>query len=275
MSSLGFILIKLLNRIPHPVLVKFGYSKIGSKIVNVVKKSQSKTVHETPYGVKIYLDLANPSTWDLIQGKDPEKKVKEFFLENIKTGDTIIDVGANIGEFSLIAAEKVGPSGKIVAIEPLFETVTSLKENLELNGFQNFTILECAVGSKSSKMTLYKKNINATLGMLDPITGEDNMVKSTKINVETIDNIISSEKIDKVRMLKIDVEGYEYEVLLGCQDSFRQNKIDNILCEIHKKYLEKKGIKENIIYSFLKENGFSINFINKDDDRLHILATHL
>jgi len=75
MNSRGSkILIKIVNRIPHSLLVKFGYSKLGSKIVNVVKKTKSKTVHEIPFGVKIFVDLTNPRTWDLIEGKDPEKK---------------------------------------------------------------------------------------------------------------------------------------------------------------------------------------------------------
>ena len=81
MNSRGSkILIKIVNRIPHSLLVKFGYSKLGSKIVNVVKKTKSKTVHEIPFGVKIFVDLTNPRTWDLIEGKDPEKKVKKIFL---------------------------------------------------------------------------------------------------------------------------------------------------------------------------------------------------
>lgn len=276
MSILGSkILIKFLNRIPPTLLVKVGYSRIGSKIVNEIRKSESKTVHEISYGVKIYYDLTNPRTWELIAGKDPEKKVKDSFVENISLGDTVIDLGANIGEFSLIAAKKVGPSGRIIAVEPLAETLISLKKNMDLNGFQNYSILECAVGNKLGKMSLYKKSESATMGLLDPVKGEENMVETNQIDVKTIDSIITKEKIKKVGMLKIDVEGYEYEVLLGCQNSFKQKKIEKIICEIHLDYLREKGINKNKIYSYLQENGFSIKTIDELDRRIHIFASTL
>ncbi len=73
-ASVSKVLIKLVNRIPHSLLIKFGYSKIGSRIVYFIKKNKSKTIHEISYGVKIYVDLTNPRTWDLIEGKDSEKK---------------------------------------------------------------------------------------------------------------------------------------------------------------------------------------------------------
>lgn len=274
MSILGSkILIKLLNRIPPTLLVKVGYSRIGSKIVNEIRKSESKTVHEISYGVKIYYDLTNPRTWELIVGKDPEKKVKDSFLENISLGDTVIDLGANIGEFSLIAAKKVGPSGRIIAVEPLAETLISLKKNMDLNGFQNYSILECAVGNKLGKMSLYKKSESATMGLLDPVKGVENMVETNQIDVKTIDSIITKEKIKKVGMLKIDVEGFEYEVLCGCKDSFKQNKIKKIICEVHSSYLRAKGLDDDSIYNLLKQNGFSITVIEKSKERPHILAS--
>jgi len=267
------IFVRILNKIPNSMLVKFGYSKIGSKIVNIVKKSGIKTIHEMDGGVKIYVDITNPRTWDLQQGTDPEKKIKQVFLQNISSGDTVIDVGANIGEFSLIASKKVGPSGQVIIIEPLPETVVYLKNNLLLNNFTNCSVYECAIGSKIGKMTMYKKNENATMGLLDPVSGEDKMIRAGEIEVKTIDDILSTKKISKVKMLKIDVEGHEYEVLLGSIQSLKNKKIDKILCEIHKKYLKTKGIDPNKIFSLLKEHGFSINIIEKDDDRPHILAT--
>lgn len=99
------ILIKLVGFIPDSVLIKIGYSKIGSKIIKIIKKRQSSRIVDIGNGIKMYLDLTNPHTWDLAQGKEDEKKTKEIFLNNIKDGDTVIDVGANVGEYSLIASK--------------------------------------------------------------------------------------------------------------------------------------------------------------------------
>ena len=127
------------------------------------------------------------------------------------------------------------------------------------------------LGDKPNKMILYKKNANATMGLLDPVMNGEHMIKTNENIVQTIDEILSSRKIEKVNMLKIDVEGYEYEVLLGCKESFRLNTIDKIICEIHLEYLKRKRIKKDLIYSLLRENGFT-QVYRKNKEKSHILA---
>ena len=69
--------------------------------------------------------------------------------------------------------------------------------------------------------------------------------------------------MDLINLLKIDVEGFEYEVLLGCNDALKKNKINKIIIEIHSEFLKSKGINEELIYTFLKEHGFNIKKIQE------------
>lgn len=267
------ILIKVLSKIPRSWLIKLGYSGFGSNIIRNMKQKKLKKGYEIDNGIKIYLDLTNPLTWELILEKDFEKKVKNTFIENIKESDTVIDVGANIGEYSLLASKIIGPNGKIFAIEPLSDISKKLKENFLLNNFSNFEILEKAVGETEDQVNLYKKNQSGNIGFIESSVDGKNLIKTEQIiEVDTLDNIIANKKINLVNMLKIDVEGFEYNVLLGCKKSL--NKIEKIICEIHLKYLQKKGQDELKILSFLKENGFSIDVIEKLDSKgtMHILA---
>jgi len=91
---------------------------------------------------------------------------------------------------------------------------------------------------------------------------------ANEVKLDTLDNIISNQNLERVDMLKIDVEGFEYEVLSGCIKSFKLNKIQKILCEIHHEFLRKKGINEKTIYDLLENNGFTVKSI----DNSHILA---
>jgi len=274
--NVGFItklfIVKIISKVPRSLLVKFGYSKIGSKIVKIVREKSYKKCYDLKYGVKMYLGITSPYTWDLVEGKH-ETKVMDAFVKNIKEGDTVIDVGANIGEFSLIASKKVGPKGKIISIEPLKQAAVWLEKNYLLNGFSNYEILEKAMGSKTGNMILYKESVSSETGVLDPEILEKEMVSSGEIKVDTIDNTISSRNIGTVEMLKIDVEGHEYEVLCGCKDSFKEKKIKKIICEIHSSYLEKKGVDEKTIYSLLKKNGFSLIVLDAGKNQPHIQAT--
>ena len=266
------ILLRVLDIFPRSWLVKFGYSKIGSKIVQRVKQNQANRWFDIN-GVKMYLDITNPHTWDLRNNKNYEDNVKKIFLSKINEGDTVIDVGANIGFFSLLAAMKIGSKGKIFAIEPMEQANTWLKKNFKLNDFKNDEVLEVAIGDKQGTMKMYKKTELSEMIVLDPAISKKDLIICGEINIETIDNIISKKKIEKVNLLKIDVEGFEYEVLLGCKESFKANKIENIICEIHTKYLKNRGIEEQNIYSFLKESNFSIQEINTPEETKHILAT--
>lgn len=167
----------------------------------------------------------------------------------------------------------MGLDGKIVSIEPLNESAAWVRKNLLLNNFSSFEVLENAIGRKHGYATLYKKNPSSTIGVLDSIVNGKQLIPTSQIEIQTIDQILSSKKIEKVNMLKIDVDGFEYDVLLGCKESFKFKKIEKIMMEIHTKVLKAKGITENMIYSLLEENSFSIEHIDQIGRRIHIIAT--
>ena len=257
------LIIKILTLIPRPIQKFIGYSFLGTKILQRLKKSNSSTAFDINGGLKIYLELSNPFTWDLVLGKDLEKDVKKEFSLNINSGDTVIDVGAHIGEYTLLGAKLVGEKGFIISVEPDHDTIKSLKENIILNNFKNCLVLEKAVGKKIETKPLYKISEEDIYGYLDPYVKNKKLKKYSEIEVTTIDEIILSNNLDSVNLLKIDVEGFEYEVLLGCNNALKNNKIKKIIVETHSEYLKAKGIDEDSIYTLLKEHGFTIKKIQE------------
>ena len=235
-------MVKCLNLVPRPIQKKIGYSSFGSYLLKRIKRSDSKVPFLIDNDLEINLELSNPLTWDLILGKDLEKAVKEKFIQNVKSDDVIVDVGAHIGEYTLLGAKLVGINGKVISVEPLHDTVNSLKENIILNKFSNCTVLENAVGSIVSKQILYKVSQEDVYGYIDPIVNNKKLIKTDTINVTTIDEIIKTNNLEEINLLKIDVEGFEYEVLLGCETAFEQDKIRKIICEIHSDFLKAKKL---------------------------------
>ena len=255
--------IKILSLIPRPIQKFLGYSFLGTKLLQNLKRSGSKAAFDIEHGLKIYLELSNPFTWDLVLEKDLEKDVKQEFSQNVNEGDTVIDVGANIGEYTLLGAKLVGDKGLVISVEPDHDTVKSLKENIILNDFKNCLVLEKAVGEKVETKSWYKESEEGVCGYLDPCVVNIELKKHSEIEVTTIDEIILSKNLNLVNLLKIDVEGFEYEVLLGCNDALKKNKIKKIIIELHPKYLKYKGINEDLIYTFLKKHGFEIKKIQE------------
>ena len=155
-----------MNLIPIPFLKWLGYSRIGSSIVSKMRIKQSQDHFNIDNGVKIFLDFTNPLTWELILKKDVEKNIKKVFLNNISPGDIVVDVGAHIGEYSIIGSKKIGTSGQVICIEPLSYAIKWLKQNSQLNNFSTYEIIECAVGSKNGVSQLYQNSSGGTFGYL-------------------------------------------------------------------------------------------------------------
>ena len=254
-------------------LQKVGNTSFINKYIENIRKKGFDNWCVLDHDIKMYVDPTDPHLLSMIDGKDPEQEVKEIFLENISPGDVVIDVGSNIGDYTLIASKKVGDSGKVLSFEPLSETFLTLNRNLQLNEITNCMFFQKAVGEKPGLANLYKNNLSGTMGHLDSSLNGKDLIKRDEIEVVTIDDVLTSEHIDTVNMIKIDVEGFEHEVLLGCLQSFKENKIKKILCEVHFKYLESKGKSEEAIYDLLREHNFTITPISRKSARVHILAT--
>lgn len=142
--------------------------------------------------------------------------------EMLKPGKTFVDLGANIGAYSLFAASRVGPEGRIVAVEPNPVAVARLAFNLRCNGFDNVAIERCAVSDRRGKAFLAVPDDNFGRGS---IAGDDHMTgegKPIKIRTERLLDIFRKHRLSDVSVLKIDVEGTEDQALLPFFDSAPQ-----------------------------------------------------
>lgn len=127
----------------------------------------------------------------------------------LRAGDVFVDVGANIGQMSLLAGRLIGPTGTVLALEPMPETFAILQRNIVLNGLSNIHAVNSALGSRcgSAFMTTVPGNRGASAITTEP-TGPS-------VTVTTLDDSLAAAGVTTVTMAKIDVEGYELEVLRG------------------------------------------------------------
>jgi FkbM family methyltransferase len=190
-----------------------------------------------------------------------ESEIMEYFIPN--EGETVVDVGAHIGLYSLIAAKRVGSSGKVIAIEPDPENFKILKKNILLNQLSNIEPLECAVYSAREKLKLFLPELDQGRTIFNTVMQERAGASSNFLEVEanTLDNILGSLQTTELSWIKIDVEGAELEVLKGAVNTLSSNKNITLVIEIHGieiyremiNYLETRKLK--IIYEKSNEKG--------------------
>lgn len=168
-----------------------------------------------------------------------------FLLHVLNKNDLFIDVGANIGSYTVLASGEIG--ARSICFEPVNKTFEMLSKNLELNSIE--TLVE--------KRKIGIGEINGTLRITNNQDSTNHIINNEnfgeKIDVERLDNFY--EKINRPTLLKIDVEGYELNVLKGASKILKNSEVLAIIIEING--LSKKfNIEEKLIHDQLVEHGF-------------------
>ena len=154
-----------------------------------------------------------------------------------KQGDIVVDIGANIGRYTIIASKRVGTNGKVIAIEAHPGNFERLNRNIKLNQLTNVIPLNYAAYSKETKIKLYLPEEESGYTIYNTIMSnragtEDKFVE---VNANTLDYLLQLNQIreEQVNWIKIDVEGAEFEVLKGATNVLSKSKDITILMELH------------------------------------------
>ena len=121
-----------------------------------------------------------------------------------------MDVGANCGAYTLFAARAVGPSGRVIAIEPMPEMLRRLRYNIAVNAFQNIKVVPTAVGPEAGIATLFVDEARRGLSSMEKLQG----ATPTQVPIATLLSVIELSGVGRVDALKIDIEGFEDRALL-------------------------------------------------------------
>ncbi|MCW1949203.1 MAG: FkbM family methyltransferase [Candidatus Shapirobacteria bacterium] len=140
----------------------------------------------------------------------------QLILRQTRIGDTVVDVGANIGYYTVLLADKVGKNGKVYAFEPDKINFEILTKNIKENNLKNVVAINAAVGSKEGELKLYKSEENFGDHKL---YGNDKEIE--KVKIVNLDKYFGNEKIN---LLKIDTQGWEPEVIEGAKELIEKNK---------------------------------------------------
>ncbi len=180
----------------------------------------------------------------------------------LREEDVFIDVGANIGLMSIFSSRAVGNKGKVYSFEPVLETFSILKKNIEINEISNIEVFNIGVGDRKGRSFIYT-NPSAGKGSSSFIRPADqNESKEYETIVETLDEFLISHRVANIRMLKIDVEGWELHVLRGSESLLRSPQAPIICIE----YSELTGSNNDSedIYSYITEiNNYLIYKLEK------------
>ena len=264
---------QFLYNIIRSVIGGKGFSKY--KIIRKGKKFAENNIHASHVSVQgheMYLDSSD--SLRLSTNGVFEPYTTEVIKQNISNGDLVMDIGANIGYFTLIMAKGIRENGKVFSFEPEPKNFELLKKNVEINNYSNVILEKKAIGNKTGIAKLYladRKNNIFHSGMhrifrSDLVSQISNPVS---INIIKLDDYLQDLKfIKKIRLIKIDVEGAEFDVLKGMNKILDENKEIEIVMEFSSENLEDYGSNAYDVVNFLMNKGFKLSVINEVEKRM-------
>jgi FkbM family methyltransferase len=168
-----------------------------------------------------------------------EQATLAFMAQVIRPGDTVLDVGANIGLMTLRASQLVGDTGSVYAFEPHPETFRRLELNVRLNAASNVIALELALGDAPARRELFDFP-KASSGRAS-LVGAPGGVPAASVGVARLDEVLTSRRVSSVRFLKLDVEGFELQVLGGALDLLRSRPAPIVCMEVSRALPVERG----------------------------------
>jgi FkbM family methyltransferase len=174
---------------------------------------------------------------------------EDFVWTVLRDGDRSIDAGANIGHLTLVASRRVGSNGEVIAVEAHPQIFGYLEANVDLNRASNVQAVHCALGAESGEVAFTSRR-----------SDDQNYISSdgaVRVRMRTLDDIV---KPGQIRLLKLDVEGYELPVLRGAQRTLSDTQI--VYCELTKNNCSRFGYEPEEIERFLLGAGFV--FVRRD-----------
>lgn len=193
--------------------------------------------------------------------KGNEELILLFFFNYQPThNDIIFNIGADNGTEMQTFCEKVGPQGKVYAIEPNPECCRRLRKLKNILNLNNLVILECAIGEKEKTVILSNLTNSSITGQ---IINEDvsNNKKHFKVAQKSFDKIIKQYEIKKIDYVKVNIEGYEANFLEGYK--YLQPKVKNFCIGCHD-FLSPPKKTFDIVKSWLIKNNYETNIYKKD-----------
>jgi FkbM family methyltransferase len=225
-----------------------------------LKGSLRPTTVRTAHGFRMIVDGNSQAGRVLYLTGRYESEIAAQFARFVKPGDVVVDGGAHIGFFALLASTLVGSAGRVVAFEPSSGTRAILQRNVDLNGRTNITIVPAALGRSAGTAVL--AHASAHESGQATVYGTEQSARTETVDVVALDDRIGDDS-SRVGLIKMDLEGAELQALHGMRRLIAARR-PPIVVEVTDRFLRNAGGSAAELYRYLTGHGYSAHIINWD-----------
>ena len=213
------------------------------------------------HGATVVLNPTDPVVSGALHFGVYEKAETRFFQSACRDGMTFLDVGANLGYYTALAARAVGPNGRVLAVEPDPDSFGYLEQTIAANAVGNVEAFPVAASDAPATLPLYISTDNRGDNRLYA-SGEDR--PQVEVTARPLDALLRENKIDTVDLIKIDVQGYEPKVIAGLRETIAASPNLTLLTEFWPQGIDEAGEDANEFLQTLRELGLTLHELQPD-----------
>lgn len=257
--------LKFLHKLEHALLRRMqakgipgtGLIRRAVRLVVPLPTPTGPTLITTSHGFHILVDPDDPNHESRIFALGTlEAGTLHVMRRLLRPGDCFIDVGANIGFLSLAASHMVGSGGIVIAVEPLPRNHDRLVFNVDLNQIQNISTFRVALGSRSAEAVIYE---NPTIGWGGPtLHHAEESAAGHDVLIRRLDEFAGALQLQQIRLIKIDVEGWELEVLRGSGKTLTDKGAPALIVECSALHPQYGGKTADIFEYITRRCGYQV-----------------
>jgi FkbM family methyltransferase len=242
-----------------------GKRHIVERAIHASRKSPATRIAVTKRGVRLLIE-----TDDLIQGYIYlfgvwEPNITDWVTRTLRPGDTFVDVGSNIGYYSTLASRLVGSAGSVVAIDASSQFSAALQRNVELNANTNVRVVNIAAANRSRTAVPFYQPDPHNRGHTTGVPAGRQLPALFTVAAATLPEILTQKELERARIIKIDVEGMEFDTLQGLVPAFSKTRPDiELIVEISPDLLLAQGHSAAGLIELLGHHGFNVYRIMND-----------
>jgi len=260
--------VKLVSPLTLPILILLKNLSIKEfkrkKIISSWRSNNPNNILRYENGIAFNISTKkNSMSKSLVLQEHTESNETKFLKKIIKPGQTVLDVGANMGWYSIHFSKWVGQRGKIFAFEPVPEIYEELESNIKLNCCQNIIIFNCALGNQNESVLFNVSDFEGGSG-----ASSENLKfgKEIKVSKRKLDDLMNDQNLDNIDFLKIDIEGGELNMLKGAEKLIEKYK-PKMLLEIVDIHCDRFKYSPEDVCNFLINKGYDGLYIGNEHSK--------
>jgi FkbM family methyltransferase len=206
-------------------------------------------------GLEVFVDLCDHRIFWVFAELRPATHERRILQATLKPGDSFLDLGANHGSYSLIAARLVGPGGAVIAFEPQPRLAALLRKSFAANGFRQARVVEAACGDRAAETTLFIPAVNSGTASLHGSYSALGDHHPVRVRLIRVDDEVECPSLPGRVFVKVDTEGSDLAALRGAEKVLRCRR-PTILFELNPTSAGAAGETVGELFEFLESTGY-------------------